>query len=301
LLVVLARDISDSVRVGGSKTVAAAFALDPATGLIRGSSVAADSASALRDTLAGIGAAPAARGRHPRILCSAELVQAVRECLPAVWRNVEVVAGEPGAAAEDLFDSLVGPLTGRQQPSDLPSPADWSMLFRQAQAFVEVAPWQRLSSDVHLHMNLRVGRQLTRRLGIVLGNAGVTYGFALYPGGAKPPGRPTFTSAAAPPVGTLVMTLDPAAALPSYLVAKGQRYRWPDALSLMPLFFAWGAAGAADLSSEQVAFLTVGLAAALAGEVQRSTAQSSGDMILSGGRAGQYQVEVELHAHGPVS
>ena len=194
-LLVLARDISDSVRGGDHRTVVAAFALDPETGLILGSGVAADPVAALSDLLTSVAAAPAARRRQsPRILCRPELTRDVRRCLPAVWHSAEIAAVEPDAAAEDLFDSLVGHLAGRQQPGDLPSPADWSMLFRQAQAFVEAAPWRQVSDDVHLRMDLRVGADPTHRVGIVLGNEGITYGFALYPGDAAPPRGPTHNS-----------------------------------------------------------------------------------------------------------
>src|SRR2546430_909281 len=123
-LLVLARDVSDSVRVGGQPTVAAALAIDPETALILGSGVAAVPAAALRDLLASVSGGPALEGVHrPRILCPIELVRDVRDRLPAVWRNAEITAVKPAAAAEDLFDSLVGHLAGRGQPSDLPDPA----------------------------------------------------------------------------------------------------------------------------------------------------------------------------------
>src|SRR5215470_15642184 len=98
-LLVLARDISDAVRVGGLQTVAAAFALDPGTGLILGSGVAADPAAALSDLLANVSAGPAAEGpRPPRLLCPPELASVVQGCLPAVWRMAEVVAVQPDVA-----------------------------------------------------------------------------------------------------------------------------------------------------------------------------------------------------------
>ena len=295
---VLARDISDSVRVGGQPTVAAALVFEPERGLILGSGVAAVVAAALRDVFASVSAAAAPKSLHPpRILCRPELVRDVRQQPPAVWLNADVATVEPGAAAEDLFDSLVGHLAGRRQPSDLPSPADWAMLFRQAQAFVEAEPWRRLSDDVHLRMDLRVGGGLTHGVGIVLGNGGITYGFALYPGDAEPPRGTTHNATTSPPPGTLLMTLDPTAALPSYLVAKARRYEWPDAVPLMPVFFAWTEDGAADLSSEHVALLTIALAAALTAESQQVPTDRAGDMILSGGRSGQFRVDARRQSH----
>jgi hypothetical protein len=290
-VLVLARDISDAVEVGGVETVAAAVALDPGTGLILGSGVAADPVAALKDLLANVsGGASATRSGPPRLLCRPELVSMVAGCLPAAWRRAEVVAMQPDHAVDDLFDSLVGHLSGRRQPEDFPSPADWVMLLRQAQAFVEARPWQQMADDVHLNMHLRLSGIPTQAVGIVMGNAGITYGFALYPGAAPPPTRLNRTRANPAPPGTLAMTLDPATELPGYLVARARRYGWPDSLELVPVFFAWTAEGPADLSSDQVALLTLALAAALASRAEGSLARAAGDMILSGGRSGQYQV-----------
>jgi hypothetical protein len=295
-VLVIARDISDSVQVGGLKTVAAAFAVDPATALILGSGMATGAAGALRDLLRNVSAA--ANGPEaPRLLCPPELLGMVEGGLPAAWRKAEIAAVQPGVEVEDLFDSLVGHLAGRTQPSDLPSPADWSMLFRQAQAFVEAAPWRRLPDDVRLQMDLRQGGTAFHSVGIILGNGGVTYGFALYPGDAEPAGHATRFDPMAPPAGTLVMTLDVAAELPGYLVAKARRYLWPDSLALLPVFFAWTGDGAADLSSDEVALLAMALAAALVGADERHAAPAAGDMILSGGRSGHYQVEVGARVH----
>ncbi len=299
-MLVLARDISDSVHVGGQETVAAAFALDPETGLILGSGVARDPAAALSDLLANVSAAPAGKDpRPPRILCPPELARLVQGCLPADWRMAEVVAVQPDVSVEDLFDSLVGHLAGRQQPSDLPSAEDWSMLFRQAQAFAEAAPWRQLSDDVPVHVDLWLAGKSTHRVGIVLGNAGITHGFALYPGDAAPPGGPMRNPPNPPPPGTLVMTLDPAHALPGHMVAKARRYQWPDSLVLVPLFFAWTTDGAADLSGDDVGLLTIALAAALAADVGQRAAQTAGDMILSGGRSGRYQVQLRPRSDRP--
>lgn len=299
-VLVLARDISDSVQVGGLKTVAVAFALDPATGLILGSGMAADTRRAVRDLLKTVSAAANAL-EIPRLLCPPELQGTVGAGLPASWRKAEIAAVQPGAEVEDLFDSLLGHLAGRTQPSDLPSPADWSMLFRQARAFVEAAPWRRLADDVHLQMDLRVSGTAVQRVGIILGNGGVTYGFALYPGDAEPPGRAARFDPMAPPPGTLVMTLDPASELPGYLGAKARRYQWPDSLPLLPVFFAWTGDGAADLSSDEVALLAMALAAALAGADEHHAPPTNGDMILSGGRSGHYGVAVTTAAHDVAS
>jgi hypothetical protein len=286
----MARDISDAVQVGNLKTVAAALALDPATGLILGSGMAGKAAGAVRDLLKNV--SMAANGpQTPRLLCPPELLGVVKRGLPAAWRTAGIAAVEPGAEAEDAFDSLIGHLAGRSQPGNLPSPADWSLLFRQAQAFAEAAPWRRLADDVDLQMDLRVGGSAFHGVGIIMGNAGVTYGFALYPGDTKAAGPAARFDPMDPPPGTLVMSLDPASELPDYLVAKARRYLWPDTVALLPVFFAWAGDGVADLSSDAVALLAVALAAALAGADTRNAASAEGDMILSGGRSGHYRVQ----------
>jgi hypothetical protein len=295
-VLVMARDISDSVQVGGLKTVAAAFAIAPETGLMLGTGVAADTASAVRDLLKSVSAAANAP-QLPRLLCPPELLGLLERELPASWRKAEIAAVQPGVEVEDLFDSLVGHLAGRAQPNDLPLPADWSTLYRQAQAYVEEAPWQLLADDVRLQMDLRLGGTAVHRVGVILGNGGVTYGFALYPGDAEPGVRAARFDPMAPPPGTLVMTLDPASELPGYLAARARRYQWPDSLALLPVFFAWTGEGAADLGSDEVALLAIALAAAVAGADQDGTAPAAGDMILSGGRSGHYQVMVSAPAH----
>jgi hypothetical protein len=295
-VLVIARDISDSVQVGGLKTVAAAVAIAPETGMILGSGVAADTVAAVRDLLKNVSAATSGP-QLPRLLCPPELLGTVEQGLPASWRKAEIAAVQPGVELEDLFDSLIGHLAGRAQPNDLPLPADWATLFRQAQAFVEAAPWQLLADNVHLQMDLRLGGTPVHRVGIILGRGGVTPGFALYPGDAEPGVRAARFDPMAPAPGTLVMTLDPASELPGYLAARARRYQWPDSVALLPVFFAWAGDGAADLSSDEVALLAIALAAALAGADRHGTAPTEGDMILSGGRSGHYEVAVSAPAH----
>jgi circadian clock protein KaiC len=91
-----------------------------------------------------------------------------------VGLNSEIAVVEPSAGAEEVLDSLVGHLAGRHQPADMASPEEWSMLFRQTQVFVEAQPWRRLSDEVHLRMELRIGGVSTHGVGVILGNAGIS-------------------------------------------------------------------------------------------------------------------------------
>jgi hypothetical protein len=289
---VLARDVSDSVHVDGQPTVAAAIVIDDEEGLIRGTGVAAVRTGALQQALSSAAQA-APKGSQPaRIFCPPELTRDVREQIPALGLNSDIAVVEPSAEVEDLFDSLVGHLAGRRQPPDLPSPEDWSMLFRQTQVFAEAQPWLRLSDEVHLRMELQIGAASTHTVGVVLGNVRITYGFALYPADAAPSAGPALDRETRPPPGTLCLTLDHPTALPAHFVAKARRYQWPEALSRCPVYFAVTENGAADLSREHVALLTIALAAALNHDREQVPNESAGQIILSGGRRGRYRVNV---------
>jgi hypothetical protein len=289
---VLARDVSDSVQVGGQPTVAAAIVMDDEQGLIRGTGLAAVPSEALRQALSSAVQAASQGSQPARILCPADLARDVSEQLLAVGLNSEIAVVEPSAGAEEVLDSLVGHLAGRHQPADMASPEEWSMLFRQTQVFVEAQPWRRLSDEVHLRMELRIGGVSTHGVGVILGNTGITFGFALYPGDAVPAAGPALDREMPLPPGTLSLTLDPSTALPAHFVAKARRYQWPEALSLWPVFFAVTENEVADLSSEQVALLTLALAAALDLDRGQVPTGSAGEIILSGGRRGGYRVNV---------
>jgi len=289
---VIARDVSDSVQVDGQPSVAAAIVMHDEQGLILASGVAAIPAGAVRNALRNATRTAAKSGRPTLILCASDIAQDVRAQLEAIGLRSKISIADPSAEVEEVFDSLVGHLAGRQQPTDMPSPEEWSMLFRQTQVFAEVQPWRRLADDVHLRLELRIGGVATHCIGVVLGNAGIACGFALYPGDAVPPLGPPGSHMAPPPPGTLVLTLHPPTALPAHLVGKARRYQWPSALPLSPVFFAIIENGAADLSSEQVALFTIALAAALDHDREQMPTGSGGEIILGGGRRGQYRLKV---------
>jgi hypothetical protein len=291
---VLARDVSDSVHVAGQPTVAAAIVMDDERGLILASGLDTVPSGAVRDALRS---ATSQAGRPARILCPSDLARDVRAQLPAVGLTSELAIVDPSFEVEDVFDSLVGHLAGRQQPTEMPSPEEWSMLFRQTQVFAAIQPWLRVADSVLLRIELRMAGVDAQGIGVVLGNAGIAYGFALYPSDATPPRSMPTGNIAPPPPGTLILTLDPASALPAHLVAKARRYRWPATLPLSPVFFAIADEGAAaDLSSPQVAHLTIALAAALDYDRAQPSSASTGEIILSGSRRGQYRLTADLPA-----
>ena len=80
------------------------------------------------------------------------------------------------------------------------------MLFRQTQAFVEAQPWRRMSDQDLVRLELRVGTSATQGLAVVLGNAEITFGFAVYPSHTLPG---TVMAGGIPPAGTVCLMLDP--------------------------------------------------------------------------------------------
>jgi hypothetical protein len=292
---VLGRDVSDCVHVDGQPTVAAAFIMDAEQGLILGSGVGPVVADAVREALGSAWhSAPPVRERT-QIWCRVELASEVKQQLAALAVNAELVIGDPGAEAEDVLDSLVGHLAGRRQPRDLPTPADWSMLFRQTRAFVEAQPWRRMSDQDLVRLELRVGTSATQRLAVVLGNAEITFGFAVYPSHTLPG---TVMAGGIPPAGTLCLMLDPRTVLPSYAADKARRYDWPEAMDMWPMFVAWTEDGPGDLSTEQSALLTLALAAALSHDREQRPPEHEGEMILAGGQRGWYRVRTDTDRDG---
>lgn len=91
------------------------------------------------------------------------------------------------AEAED-FDSLVGHMAGRSQPTEPPSTEDRSLLVGQALTYLRAEPWVQWSDVVPLGLQLTVEGTAADSVAVVMGNAGVQRGLALYSGVTLPPG-----------------------------------------------------------------------------------------------------------------
>jgi hypothetical protein len=74
-----------------------------------------------------------------------------------------VDGGVAGTEAEDIFDSMIGHMSGRRQPKDLPSPADWRMLYDHAAGYLKAEAWRHRSDAEHLGLVVNVGGTLRRR------------------------------------------------------------------------------------------------------------------------------------------
>jgi hypothetical protein len=301
---VMLRDVSDSVRVAGQRRVMAALALDADTGLARGFSMAASGRKALTEAF-GAGrtrpAGPLPPGRPERILCSGAIVDDVSRTLAELFDHgaappVEEIVN--AFEAEDIFDSFLGHMAGRNQPAELATPDDWAMFFEVSRRYTEAEPWTRWSDINRLHLDLRLRSQETRYLALVLGNEGIQRGLVLYPGETLPTGLSEAVPASQVnlPPGTLNFYLDPTREAPPEYVGKALRYGWPGDSKLIPLYMAIGEGGAPfDLGLADVQRITLALAAVLKHDarglvVEGESAASSGLVTLSDGGTGTFAI-----------
>ena len=261
---VLARDISHAVCVPGTKRVFAAMVLDMGNGLVLACRVAETQRTALAETCQtalASPAKPASRQRPSLVLCSPGLRSGItrafgREHLP------EIVEVAPPPQTEDVFDSFVGHMAGREQPSDPPHGEDWGLLFRGADAFYEAEPWKRWPETARLLLEVKTGSLRASFTSIVLGNGGIQCGLALAPGAFAPPAP--MEPGSHPPEGTLLLTLDPPGEVPPEFRAKAVRYGWPPSSELVPVLMSLGDAAPREPNSTDARTMTIALAAVVA-------------------------------------
>jgi hypothetical protein len=298
------RDVSHAIRVAGQRRVMAALALDAETGLAHGYSVAATGQEALAEAFR-VGTTrppvPLLPGRPERILCSATIGGEVRRMLTDLFDHggappVEEIVD--ALEAEDIFDSFLGHMAGRGQPTELATPEDWAMFFEVSRRYTEAEPWTRWSDINHLHLDLRLRSQETRYLALVLGNEGIQRGLVLYPGEILPAGlsEPVPPSQVNLPLGTLNFYLDPTRKAPPEYVGKALRYGWPGESKLVPLYMAIGEGGAPfDIGLADVQRITLALTAVLEHDarvmvVEGESATSSGQVTLSDGGTATFAI-----------
>jgi hypothetical protein len=311
---VLARDVSESVRVEGETQIRAGFVLDMGTGLVRGVSVGATQAEAVAQALTMGLTKPAGSlppGRPRQVLCTAQLKVQVLEILSSLTPGdppPQVRVIEPPAEAEDIFDSFIGHMSGRPQPTEAPRPSDWALLYRHALDFYLAAPWTRWHDGVVLVLDMNIDGARRRYGAVVMGNAGIQHGLVLYPGGEVPvglddwePGRSLPT-----PAGTVALMLDPPSELPADLRDKAFRYGWPVGAELLPVALRLGAEGeGGDAGEAETRLLAVALAAVAAhdarGPVPFGTDKhaTTGEVVLGSGRTAIFSIAQEPPAAGP--
>jgi len=271
---VLLRDVSHAVRVAGEGRLIAALVLHAETGLVLGVSISGTAGEALAGAFDAALTNPAADlppAPPARVLSLVETAPEVRKAVAAAsLGSPELIEAESFAEeAEDIFDSFVGHVAGRAQPDEPPSTGDWSLLVGQALAYYRAEPWARWSDIVPLGLEVTVDGAGAKYVAIVMGNAGVQRGLALYPGVTLPPGLrsagPTPEGALeATPSGTLLLLLDRPGETPVEFAQKALRYGWPADAEYLPTFVGVRPDGPSDLADADARRLQVALAAVIA-------------------------------------
>jgi len=271
---VLLRDVSDAVHVAGGDRMMAALVLHAETGLMLGISISGTAAEALAgafDAALTNQADDLPPAPPARVVSLVEVAPEVRKALEAVSAgSPELIEAGSMGEAEDIFDSLIGHLSGRAQPTEPPSTEDWSLLVGQAFAYLRAEPWSRWNDAVPLGLELTLDGddgddgETAEYVAIVMGNAGVQRGLALYPGMTMPPGLSSPEPALEDtPSGTLLLMLDRPGELPDEFAQKAIRYGWPADAPYFPAFFGAGPDGPSDLADADARRLQVALAAVL--------------------------------------
>jgi hypothetical protein len=303
---VLLRDVSHAVHVAGEDRIMAALVLHAETGLVLGVSISGTPAEALA------GAFDAALTNHAadlppappaRVVSLVEVASEVRKAVAAAsFGSPQLIEAGSFAEAEDIFDGLVGHMAGRAQPTEPPSIEDWSLLLGQSLAYVRAEPWARWSDVVPLGLQVTVDGTAASYVAIVMGNAGVQRGLALYPGMTLPPGlcSPGPKPGQAPalettPSGTLLLMLDRPAETLDEFAEKALRYGWPADAAYLPTFVGVGPDGPSDLASADAQRLQVALAAVVAidsrGPVLAEAARvTTGRVALADGASGDFVI-----------
>ena len=241
----MSRDVSHAVVVADRPVVVAALILDVDTGLVRGLSVGEDVRGALAQAIEHALTKPAgtlAPGRPQRVLAAIGLSDPVATELglrPGLNLLPPVDEIVPGVEAEDIFDSFVGFMAGRRQPTEPPSPADWKVLFDHVQAYAEATPWRTWADDIDFVVDVVLDGERRRVKAVVMGNAGIQPGLAIFPGEVVEADLEHRDSAAPWPFEpeTLACTLDDPDSVPLEFRARALRYSWPQTADLVPSFF----------------------------------------------------------------
>lgn len=299
---VLLRDVSHGVRVVGQDRIIASLVLHAETGLVLGTFVSGTP----RDALAG--AFHAARTRAAmelqpappaRVVFPADVSAEMRGAVQAAsLGSPELIEANSLDEAEDIFDSLVGHLSGRAQPAQPPTAEDWALLTRQTLEYLRAEPWMRWSDASHLGLRLTIDTTTENYVAIVMGNAGIQRGLALYSGTSLP--KNLSMSLGAVPSGTLLLFLDPEGEVPVEFTRKARRYGWPADTPLLPAWVAGSPHGPSDVSDVEARRLTVALAAVLAVDAQgpvlaeAETTPIPGEVSLAGGRLARYEIARRL-------
>jgi hypothetical protein len=265
--VVLGRSLGYMIASGDDDAFAA-MVLDQGTGLVRGLAVAPNQSTALRQAMTSALTQPASElppGRPELVLCCGLDPASVRKQLATLLPKQAMPPTRPQAvdAAEDIFDSMVGNLSGRAQPTEFPTPDAWRCLMAVTAEYARAQPWARWPDDEMAQVNVTVDGRAASFMASVIGASGVQRGLNLFPEGRLP----HFDGRYGPPVmpsGTLIVWLDErddGDGVPPEFVGKAMRYGWPEDLPYLPTYLAFGSEGPADIGREDARRLAVAVGA----------------------------------------
>jgi hypothetical protein len=292
------RDVTESVQIEDQPRVVASLILDAETGLIRGVSMAPTAEQACAEAVDAALTRPAGPlppeppsrivHRQDDAVVVTDVLVDVRLDTPPAMEGV----AEPLGEAEDVFDSLLGHLAGRSQPQDPPTGGDWQHLYDLASRYCRAEPWQRWSDTELLDLEVRTGDHAGRYLAVILGQAGIQRGLALYPGTTTldtlvdwdPTDRPRA------PSGSLLFWLDSVDQVPRDFAAKAERYGWPDELPLIPFPVTVTDGVPSDLGRVAAQHLTIALASVLDLHGRSGDRRITGRLQLAEDAIGSYAI-----------
>jgi hypothetical protein len=298
---VLARDVSDSVLVGGQRRTALAAVLDAGTGLVvnvsPGTSIEGVLRRALKSALVSP-APPLAKTVPQRLVVPPELLLAAQAAAGRLsWlADTAVTEGTGMDDAEEIMDSLVGHLEGRLQPDDLPAADDYEALYRELQAYTEAAPWKRWTDSDWFTARLDLDGNHVEFDCLVLGNAGPQRGF-----NAVPDAQQLLTASTSRPSdslshldGALIVHLDSRRETSGRFADKARRYGWPSADGLVPSLTSVHDGQPADMSRTEVRLLALALRGVLSQHARRLVSADkpsvTGELTFADSTVGRYDV-----------
>jgi hypothetical protein len=289
--IVLARDVSESVVVSGQRRTAVAVVFDAAAGMIVNITPGTSSEDVLRRALKGALVRPAAPLRKlvpERLVSPPELVEAVRTTATTLSKlaAVEVTEGVGMDDAEEIFDSIVGHMEGRDQPTDPPSVGDWRVLYDELRSYAEAAPWRRWTDSDWFRASLEVEGASVERVCVVLGNAGLQHGFNAVADPTMLEHLAADESSRRNPLQhldqALIVHLDPWRETKGVHGDKARRYGWPSEARFVPSLLTVRDGGPADLSCADSRLLTLALRAVLTEDARRLTVAGAGSATTAG-------------------
>lgn len=199
-------------------------------------------------------------------------------------RDIVIEEVTPEDGAEWVFDDIITKLAGRQPPDERLMLEDATLLYEQARRFMEAAPWQRLTADDALLVELKIGSQRVEGIATVIGSGPTVPGLMLTPGReAVSP-----ASVASPPPGTLLMQLEGAEGWPD-LFHRARRYGWPTEAAVTPSFISMGGGGFRELDRRESWPLALVLAG-VAKYAEEGKDAVFGNLELPDRRRGRYHV-----------